>query len=418
MMMHTSIPSQPRLLVVGDGVASTGFARVAHSIITRLYPDYEVHHLGINYYGDPHDYPWPIYPARNGGDPFGAGRLKELIERLRPQLVLLINDLWILGDYMQILRAYRDTLKIVCYCPIETGPVDPLFVARLAGAHCVVAYTAFGKQAIDTSMELARQKEPTLDLPATAVIPHGVDTATFFAYADRPLPQLGLHSRLQAKQALIPRLPDPEDSFIVLNGNRNQPRKRIDLTIAGFARFAQGKPENVLLYLHMGVEDAGWNVLRLAEHFGIQDRLIISSLSNTIPALPDTHLNLIYNACDVGLNTATGEGWGLVHFEHAATGAAQVMTSHGVSRELWAGAALFIEPVVTLINPNISNEAHIVSPQDVAAALERLYQDRDLLRRMQAAAQQHACDPRYSWDVIAQQWRVLFATVAEECVLG
>ena len=66
-----------------------------------------------------------------------------------------------------------------------------------------------------------------------------------------------LTDRRLAKKALLPDTPDFQDSFIVFNGNRNQPRKRIDITMKGFARFANGKPNNVKLYLHMGVEDAG-----------------------------------------------------------------------------------------------------------------------------------------------------------------
>jgi D-inositol-3-phosphate glycosyltransferase len=50
----------------------------------------------------------------------------------------------------------------------------------------------------------------------------------------------------------------------VLNANRNQPRKRIDITLRGFALFAVDKPETVQLYLHMGSEDMGWNALQLA----------------------------------------------------------------------------------------------------------------------------------------------------------
>ncbi len=45
--------ARPRVLVVGDAVAPTGFARVLHSILGRLCDSYEFHHLGINYAGTP-----------------------------------------------------------------------------------------------------------------------------------------------------------------------------------------------------------------------------------------------------------------------------------------------------------------------------------------------------------------------------
>ena len=105
-------------------------------------------------------------------------------------------------------------------------------------------------------------------------------------------------------------MPGIEGRFIVLNANRNQPRKRIDTTIRAFALFARGKPAGVNLFLHMGVEDAGWNVVTLARRYGVEDRLLMSSLNKTIQGVSQQQLNRVYNACDVGLNTSTAEGLG------------------------------------------------------------------------------------------------------------
>ena len=38
----------------------TGFGRVMHNVLGRLQDDFEIHHLGINYHGDPHDAGWRI----------------------------------------------------------------------------------------------------------------------------------------------------------------------------------------------------------------------------------------------------------------------------------------------------------------------------------------------------------------------
>jgi hypothetical protein len=53
-----------------------------------------------------------------------------------------------------------------------------------------------------------------------------------------------------------------EEDFIVFNGNRNQFRKRIDITISAFAEFAKERP-NAKLYLHMGTKDQGWDVMQV-----------------------------------------------------------------------------------------------------------------------------------------------------------
>ena len=96
----------------------------------------------------------------------------------------------------------------------------------------------------------------------------------------------------------------------MLNANRNQPRKRIEITMQGFALFAENKPDNVKLYLHMGSEDMGWNLMSLARRYDIEGRLIISNTSKETPTDSVKRLNMIYNACEVGINTSLGEGWG------------------------------------------------------------------------------------------------------------
>ena len=72
----------------------------------------------------------------------------------------------------------------------------------------------------------------------------------------------------------------------------------------------------------MATEDMGWNVAILAKRYGIFDRLIMTRADNVRHQFSDDQLNLLYNACDAEITT-TGEGWGMVSFEHAATRAAR-----------------------------------------------------------------------------------------------
>lgn len=413
--MNETPSSKPVLLVLGDAVAPTGFARVMHALLQRFAEHYEVHQIGQNYRGDPHPYPWSIYPAHLGGDVYGIGRIAELAEKLKPSLVFAVNDAWILNQALEALRPSRGDARVVLYTPIDGGPLDPAYVKAFDVADDVVAYTEFGREVLGSAFAEARAAAGgELRLPALHVIPHGVDTESFFPLDQRPqgapvLEAAGIADpRLAAKKALLPTLADPESSFVVLNANRNQPRKRIDLTMDAFARFARGKPDNVLLYLHMGLEDAGWNIPRLADYFGIQDRLVVSSTSAMPQSLPDSHLNLVYNACDVGLSTSTGEGWGLVSFEHAAARGAQVMTGHDTAVELWRDAGVLVPPRHVLINPKISTEAKIADPADVASALEELYRDRDRLAQRQEAAYRRAAAPQLRWSAIADRFLSLF----------
>jgi glycosyltransferase involved in cell wall biosynthesis len=49
--------------------------------------------------------------------------------------------------------------------------------------------------------------------------------------------------------------------------------------------------------------------------------------------LSDKDINVLYNACDIGLNTCEGEGWGLCQSEHAAVGCPQVAPRIGGMQE-------------------------------------------------------------------------------------
>lgn len=390
-----------RLLVVSDAVASTGFARLTQTVLERLRDCYEIHQLGINYHGDPHSLPWNVYPAGLGGDIHGVGRLAQLVEWTRPDIVWMVNDVWVLADYARVLDSISCRAVQAAYIPVDSGPVEPSLAHTLARFDQWVAFTEFGRRELLSAISVSTPVGSARDV---AVIPLGVDRDVF-----RPRKPANLLDRWAAKRELFPSSEQfPEATFVVLNANRNQPRKRIDLTMEAFALFAQDKPLGVKLYLHMGVEDLGWSLPILARRLGIERRLILTHAGAGPPSETSERLNLIYNACDVGVNTATGEGWGLVAFEHAATGAPQVLPRHTSLAELWEGAGELIEPSYRLTNERTHTDAHLVEPRRVAEALERLYRDDEYRRRMGEAAFRRASHPRLDWNVIAAQWDQLF----------
>jgi len=225
-----------------------------------------------------------------------------------------------------------------------------------------------------------------------------------------------MSGRLSARMLLFPDATDLDQRFIVLNANRNQPRKRIDTTIRGFALFARDKPAHVKLFLHMGVEDAGWNVVLLARRYGIEDRILMSSLAKTIQGVSTAQLNRVYNACDVGINTSSAEGWGLPSFEHAATRAAQIVPRHSACAELWNDAAVMLEPAFKVINEGVLTDSWLVTPEGVAEALEKLYGNREFLAEMSEKAFRKATRPEYQWGNISERWNALFQQVLELAV--
>jgi glycosyltransferase involved in cell wall biosynthesis len=369
---------------------------VLESVLRRLGDPYDVHLLGIGYGGRAQQLDGVTLHPTNlaGGDVFGAFRAAELARELDAGIVLLLNDLWMLHSYMRTLPALRNRLAIIAYVPLDGTIVSERPLSPLGPVDRFVAASEFGRRELSAALA-------ALDRPAhVTAIPHGVDTATF-----RPLPG----GRAQARGALFgPEERDWHEAFIVLNANRPHERKRIDLTIEGFALFAAGKPESVKLWLHHAhMDDAQYRaLLALAERHGIAGRLRITAPG--APVLSDEALNLVYNACDVGLNTAMGEGFGLVSFEHAAAGAAQVVPDCSACGELWKGAAELVASEDSGVPPWSMLSMRTVSARGVAAALQRLYRDPQHLRGRSHAARRNATQPHYCWNAVAARWRALF----------
>jgi len=377
------------IIWVGDGGCKTGFARVNESIINNLPEDkYEIHHLAINYRGDPYpDSKASLYPAMLGGDLYGFGRLPSMIEKFKPDLIFILNDIWVTFQYMQFIP---EDIKIVTYFPVDAKPLHSDWVAPIAERAAMVAYTKFGRDVVRTACPETPVK----------VIPHGIDTDIFY-----PIDMAEARTSMSGLKT---------DDFIVLNANRNQPRKRIDLTIKGFAKFVEDKPDNVKLYCHMGVEDMGWHVIKMCERYNIVDRLVLTSLDLS-PAsyISDERLNLIYNACDIGINSSGGEGWGLTTFEHGACKRAQITVDSSASSELYKGRAYLMPVDHYETYPQILTEGAMTSVDSVVEALEYYYTHPEERKSDAEKIYEFITQQKFQWKAIGRQWSDFFDKVLE-----
>jgi len=248
---------------------------------------------------------------------------------------------------------------IVVYFPVDAKEHSPSFYQHFDIVSQICVYTQFAKDVVlDT-------KSPNVSSEKIHIIPHGISQQVFY-----PM------DMTFARQALFPqdRMEDFLNSFIVLNGNRNQPRKRIDITMWVFREFQRNKPD-VKLYLHMGVQDLGYNIAELATRYGYDNKLILSSTSNQIPSVSEEKLNIIYNACDVGINTSIGEGWGLVNWEHAATGKLQIMPNHSALSEIWEERAILLPTIMDEMVERVNTVGRVVDIKAMVNNLNWAYED-------------------------------------------
>jgi len=376
-----------KILWYGDAVSNTGFGRVTHSVLEHLHKEHEVVVYGINYTGDPHPYPFKIYPAaaHNPQDRFGLGRIQGIVELEKPDFFICLNDIWVVNQIWERIHLLKHTLKFkfIAYFPTDSEWYPLSMVRYIPDFDFPVTFTIEQAQRL-----MAHGIQPA----RLGVIPHGLDQGKFFEIdQDEARNRLGL----------------PKDKFIVFNGNRNQPRKRIDQTIKAFSEFAVGK-DDVLLYLNMGEKDLGWAVKELFEtemkRRG-QDptaKLALTPNMNYLSAPPDEQLNLVYNAVDVGINTADGEGWGLVPFEHAQTRKAQIVPNHTSSADIWKNSAELIDVGAWITDKDLGVERGVIDYKHAAELLNKLYEDKEYRKEIADKCYEVTQNPSYRWDKVAE----------------
>jgi len=389
-----------KLLWCGDIVAMTGFSRVTENVISRLKDDFEIVVLGNNWWGDPTPLQeeYKMYPSSNRHQtaPFGEQRIREIVEREQPDVVFTINDMWIINEqYRQIQDLHKQgKFKFVGYAPMDSYGWIGCLDETANDWDAIISYTEFG----------AHEFVKGGIYKPIAVIPHGVTPGQFY-----PMDKNECRRKLGLK----------EDIFIVFNGNRNQFRKRQDITIKAFAKFAVNKPE-AQLYLHMGLKDQGWDLMgvfaREMSKVGLDPngRIIMTTQSDGPPNVSVEMLNTIYNACDVGVNTCKGEGWGLVNFEHAACGVPQVVPDHTSCKEIFEGYGELIRCDHVDVDTNYAREMPCPSSDHLAEILEYLYQDKGIREWVGTRCRERVMDTQFSWDTVASQFGGIFEEVLSQ----
>ena len=392
--------TKPKLLWVGDLAAMTGFGRVGGAVLPRLRDEYEIVVLACNWHGDPvpEQELFKMYPASNRFQqaPFGEERIREIVEREEPDVICTLNDPWIATDqYRRIQDLHQQKkFKFCGYLTMDSynwvSGIDPC----INDWDALISFTEFGAY----EFIKAGIRKPI------SVIPHGLDSEKFY-----PMDKKEARKKLGLT----------DDVFIVLNGNRNQFRKRIDVTISAFAKFAVGRPD-ARLYLHMGLKDQGWDVMpvfaREMQKNGLDPngRIIMSANTPNPPNVSVEMLNWIYNAADVGVNTTKGGGWELVNFEHAACRVAQVVPDHTSTKEIFEGYGKLIRCDHVDVDTNFGREMPCPSDTNLAELLTELYENPQERLETAERCYQRVTDVAFQWDTVAAEFHKVFQEVLDD----
>ena len=231
------------------------------------------------------------------------------------------------------------------------------------------------------------------------VVPHGIDTTIF-----KPVYQPFAKQMIGFK----------EDDFIILNTNRNCYRKAIDITVEAFIKFLKKYEydDKIKLFLNMdSPAEHGYNILDLIKVMSMKndadfDKIIAKHIftKNSMKYFSDEKLNELYNACDVGINTCVGEGFGLCNLEHACVGKPQIVSKVGALADIFDNSySTLIEPKIDLYLSNNMEEhvgfIQLCDSNDFANAIEKYYLDRTLGKEHGDLAM-HTLVEKYNWSKI------------------
>ena len=284
---------------------ATGFGTVSRNIFEGLYRTgkYDIDILGINYWGDPHNFPYRIWPTGTNSqkDPYGRQKVLNMIPQMDFDILFFLQDSFILNFIPTLIPHLKNNrskpFKSILYYPVDSI-IKQEWADNIDPADYLVAYSEFGKQ--ETLKRLDRDIE---------VIPHGVNTAEFYPIAKDEI--MGFRKQYFGAVA---------DHFIITNVNRNQQRKDLPRTIIAFKEFKKAVPNSVL-YLHCAMKDQGWDLPEVCKSFGLDITQDVIFPKNFGPnqGYPREVLNMLYNASDVVISTTLGEGFGLSWLEALAT---------------------------------------------------------------------------------------------------
>jgi D-inositol-3-phosphate glycosyltransferase len=366
----------PRLLWIGDAGVSTGFARATHKTLDVLRQTYDVSVLGIGYLGDPHSYPYPIYPTYPGGDHSGIGRLRQLIMNIRPHVIVLQQDPWNFPSYLKRI----ENVPVIGAVAVDGKNCRG---SDLNGLALAVFWTEFGKE----QAHLGGYEG------SSVVIPLGVDRSIYFPRNRHDARQrLGIPEALRTKRF-------PPDAFIVGAVGRNQLRKRLDLTISYFAEWVHSKHvDDALLWLHVApTAEDDYDLNQLVDYYNLVGRVIVPSIEMWY-GVSEELLSYEYNSFDVLLTTTQGEGFGLPAFEAMACGVPVIAPSWSALGELLREVAILIPCSTTSATPGkVNSIGGIPDREAMISELDRLYHDSDDRQALGTLGLARASEARFDW---------------------
>ena len=423
---YPSSNGKKRILWCGTHpIQSNGYSRVMYYIAKYLakYKDIELTVYGFQNFnnlagqdiirGDIpknviiHDVYASEEPKRSG---FGEKEIGNFIKKHPQDIIIIFNDAIITTSLTATIinecGSHRHRFKLVSYMDQVYRYQKNEYIQLLNTFYdAIIAFTPYWR---DIAYKLGIKKTMPI-----YVLPHGFDHKLYYPIDQRI-------ARIYFNYS--------QEDFMVLNLNRNQPRKQWDATIITWVEFVErhyhvnvtkkltkndckiNKYTSRPVKLVIGtMVDGYWNLSDLIENEVKFRDVPLDYVKNTIisvstpQGMTDRDINILNNACDVGITQSSGAGFELCVFEGFGLGKPHLAAQVGGIREFTnENITQIIKPKINIYldcKQGIGGVAELSDPHDFAEALWKYFSTPELIEKHGYRARQHILT-NYKWENI------------------
>ena len=349
----------------------------------------------MNYRGDY----WPsklklyVPTMLDGRDIFGRTRIIEMLGKVEPDVVVMLNDANIIlqllyentFDPEKFLLQYR---PVMTYIPVDGYNLPPAWPGILCQVSNVVTMSKFGQG----------------QYPGSQMVYHGVDTDEFWPVSKtRPI-VTSSNRRCTTKKECKEAFGYDRDCFLILRVDKNSGRKDWPATWKALVPVMRRHHE-VHAHFHTQVSEGQTGIVMnamLSREMDVKDRIHFPDFATSFIGWSQQDLNALYNAADLFVSTSRGEGFGLTLAEAAACGVPIVAQNVSAIPEVVGPGGVLIEPERPITVPS-GQDLWLANIQAFTEEIEHLYQSSGARRDLGKAGREHV-EKSFNWDFAAARF--------------
>ncbi len=338
-------------------------------------------------------------PKKKG---FGEELITDYIKKVNPDIVIIYNDLIVISSLLQRISKIdeRNNFKVIPYIDLvyrnEKNDLIKFINDNVDG---VITFNDFWSEQL---------KKQNFTKSITS-IPHGFN----------PLNHYPISKKVARLYYGI-----EEDNIVIVNLNRNQPRKRWDICLMAFIKFISKHLDKKIKLLIGTTMNGAWDLMDIIISECRKNDITLEDIKKHIIVIPnpqqltDKEVNILYNIGDIGINTCDGEGFGLCNFEQAGVGIPQIVSRVGGFNEIFHKSnTIFINPkwsyYVDKSRDVVGGEAEVCDVDDFVKGFE-FYVFNEKTRETHGKKIREHIIKTYSWSKINKSFFDLIITSTED----